>query len=103
MPHRGLYGQLGGTMNIVDCECYSEGLNYVVWQYREAPEGIFIIHIGGPNKRELYRMMKRLFKTEFLDQEIYFSTQQYSYWRNNSEYDGRFKDGTEVFRYTGKR
>jgi hypothetical protein len=87
-------------MNITDCECYSEGLNYIVWQYSEAPQGVFIIHIGGPNKRLLYRMAKKLFKEEFEDQEIYFCTQSESYWKNHSILDGRFEDGTEVYRLT---
>jgi hypothetical protein len=90
-------------MEIQDCECYSDGLNYIVWQYREAPKGVFIIHIGGPNKRKLYRMMKELLQEEFEGLGIYFCTQQDSYWRNHSVLDGRYTDGTEVYRFTGSR
>jgi len=89
-------------MNITDCEMYSKGLNYIVWQHSVRPKGIFIVHIGGNNKRLLYRMIQELIKTEFEGQEIYFCTQQDSYWRNHSELDGRFEDGTKVYRYTGR-
>ena len=89
-------------MDIQNCKCYSKGLNYIVWEYSETPKGVFIVHIGGHNKRELYRMMQELLKSVFRGREIYFCTQQDSYWRNHSELDGRFKDGTKVYRYTGR-
>ena len=91
------------TVDTVDCKCYSKGLNYIIWRLSVNPGGIFIIHIGGTNKRELYRMMQELFRTTFQEQEIFFCTQRESYWKNNSEHHGRFSDGTEVFKYTGRR
>jgi hypothetical protein len=90
-------------MYIQTCKVYSKGLNYIVWEQSETPKGVFIVHLGGDNKRKLYKMMQELLKEEFIGQEIYFCSQQDTYWRNNSEYDGQYTDGTKVYRYTGKR
>lgn len=90
-------------MNIMDCKCYADGMDYIVWQYKDVLQGIFIVHIGGHNKRNLYRMMRKLFKTEFKNKAIYFCSQDESYWRNNSILVGRWEDGADVYRYTGRR
>jgi hypothetical protein len=88
-------------MDIQDCECYKEDNNCIIWQYNSTPDGVFIIHIGGVNKRLLYRMMKTLIETEFknLDVFIYDNTR----FINNSNLDGEYKDGTKVYRFTGIR
>jgi len=89
-------------MEIQDCECYSKGLNYIVWRYSEAPKGVFIIHIGGPNKRELYRMMQELLQEEFGELDIFFCSQNDNYWKNHMVLDGKFQDGTLVYKYIRK-
>ena len=75
-------------MEIIDSYCYSDGLNYIVWTYSEDPKGIWIIHVGGPNKKALYSMGLHLLKTEFKAYDVYFHTQDLKYWRNHSVLDG---------------
>jgi len=89
------------SLDIQDCECYSRGLNYIIWNHSENPKGIWIIHIGGPSKRELFRMMQQLMKTEFLNMDLYFHTQDDTYWRNHSVLDG-YLNNLPVYKYINK-
>jgi len=84
------------------CNYISRGLNYIVWEYSKELQGVFIIHVGGNSKRELYKLFKDLQETEedFSEGNIYFCSQQDTYWRNHSElYGFDTLHGNPVYKY----
>jgi len=87
-------------MILSKCKVASEGLNYIVYTTDFEGDNIFIMHLGGPNKRVLYRMGKELLNTEFYNKEIFFCMEHLEYWRRHSEYVGNFEDGTPIYRLT---
>jgi urate oxidase len=81
------------------CECCSIDDNYIVWNYNEELGGIFIIHIGGSNKRQLYRMGHILLGTVFKGHDIYFQTQALEYWRNHMVPVATTVSGIQIYKY----